>query len=40
MLEEAARLSLAFYVTYLIVFEVRGVSSSYTEWTFFRSKRF
>lgn len=39
MLEEAARLSLAFYVCYLIIFEVHSVNCSYKEDTFFHSKR-
>ena len=39
MLEEAARLSLAFYVCYLIIFEVHSVNCSYKEDNFFLSKR-
>lgn len=39
MLEEAARLSLAFYVCYLIIFEVHSVNCSYKEDNFFLNKR-
>lgn len=40
MLEEAARLSLAFYVCYLIIFEVHSVNCSYKEDNFFFNKRY
>jgi hypothetical protein len=40
MLEEAARLSLAFYVCYLIIFEVHSVNCSYKEDNFFFEKRY
>lgn len=39
MLEEAARLSLAFYVCYLIIFEVHSVNCSYKEDNYFFIKR-
>ena len=39
MLEEAARLALAFYVCYLIIFEVHSVSCSYKEDNYFFNKR-
>ena len=39
ILEEAARLSLAFYVCYLITFEVNLVNCSYNEDNFILSKR-
>ena len=34
LLEEAARLSLAFYICYLIIFEIHNVNSSYCEDSF------
>lgn len=40
MLEEAARLSLAFYVCYLIIFEVHSVNCSYKEDNFIFNKRY
>lgn len=40
MLEEAARLGLAFYVCYLITFEVHSVNCSYKEDTFVSEKKF
>ena len=39
LLEEAARLGLAFYVCYLIIFEVHSVNCSYTEDTYIATKR-
>ena len=39
MLEEAARLGLAFYICYLIIFEVHAVNCSYKEDNFFFSKK-
>lgn len=39
MLEEAARLALAFYVCYLIIFEVHSVNCSYKEDNFFFQKK-
>ena len=39
LLEEAARLGLAFYVCYLIIFEVHSVNCSYYEDTYMTSKR-
>ena len=39
MLEEAARLGLAFYVCYLIIFEVHSVNCSYREDNYFSVKR-
>jgi hypothetical protein len=39
MLEEAARLSLAFYVCYLIIFEVHSANCSYKEDVFLSHKR-
>jgi len=39
MLEEAARLALAFYVCYLIIFEVHSVSCSHKEDNYFFNKR-
>ena len=38
MLEEAARLSLAFYVCYLIIFEVHSANCSYKEDTFYNKR--
>lgn len=38
-IEEAGRLSLAFYISYLITFEVHAVGSSYKEDTYLNSKR-
>lgn len=40
MAELAARLGLAFYILYLILFEVHSVNCSYVEDTFFKNKRF
>jgi len=39
ILEEILRLSLGFYICYLIIFEVHSVNASYTEDTFFSSHR-
>lgn len=39
LLEEAARLGLAFYVCYLIIFEVHSVNCSYIEDTYMTNKR-
>jgi hypothetical protein len=39
ILEEAARLGLAFYVCYLITFEVHSVNCSYSEDLFISDKR-
>ena len=38
IVEEASRLGLAFYITYLIIFEVHSVNSSYREDDFFNKK--
>jgi len=40
MAELAARLGLAFYILYLILFEVHSVNCSYVEDTFLKNKRF
>lgn len=40
MLEEAARLALAFYICYLIIFEVHSANCSYYEDNFMLSKKF
>ena len=39
ILEEAARLGLAFYICYLIIFEVHAVNCSYKEDNFIASKK-
>jgi hypothetical protein len=39
MLEEAARLALAFYICYLIIFEVHAVNCSYKEDNFIFFKK-
>ena len=39
ILEEILRLSLAFYICYLIIFDVHAVNASYTEDVFFQVKR-
>jgi hypothetical protein len=38
-LEEILRISLAFYICYLIVFEVHAVNASYIEDTYFSDTR-
>ena len=39
IIEEIARVGLALYITYLIVFEVHSVNRSYVEDTYFATKR-
>jgi hypothetical protein len=39
ILEEIARVALAFYVTYLILFEIHAINRSYVEDTYFGTKR-
>jgi len=39
IIEEIARVALALYITYLIVFEVHAVNRSFVEDTYFTSKR-
>jgi hypothetical protein len=39
ILEEILRLSLGFYICYLIIFEVHSVNASYTEDDFFAANR-
>jgi hypothetical protein len=39
ILEEILRISLAFYICYLIIFEVHAVNSSYVEDSYFSSTR-
>jgi hypothetical protein len=39
ILEEILRLSLAFYICYLIIFEVHAVNCSYVEDVYFNEKR-
>jgi hypothetical protein len=39
MVEEALRLSLAFYISYLIIFEVHAVNCSYKEDNYFSNKK-
>lgn len=40
ILEESFRVSLALYITYLIIFEVHSINASFSEETFFKIKRF
>jgi hypothetical protein len=39
MAEEGARLALAFYITFLIIFEIHAVNCSYKEDNYFNTKR-
>jgi hypothetical protein len=39
ILEEIVRVALAFYVTYLILFEIHAINRSYVEDTYFGTKR-
>jgi hypothetical protein len=39
MLEEGARLGLALYITFLIIFEVHAANCSYKEDNFFAAKK-
>ena len=39
ILEEIARVTLALYVTYLVIFEINAVNRSYSEDTYLASKR-
>ena len=39
IVEEIVRVALAFYITYLFIFEVHAVNRSYVEDTYFRTKR-
>jgi hypothetical protein len=39
ILEEAFRISLALYITYLIIFEVHSANFSYSEDMYFAAKR-